>query len=211
MGNTELLVKLFDLNNVYIGKGKLSSITPSTIIIKGKNLPVLSSNTHVYVHIYDERTGISPYSCFVSVAVRTQVTAQIIKKDPIIERRTALKVRTDLSFYISKIYRNDEDITDEVPTIKINVLNLSIGGMLISSNFNFRLNDEITFNFNYYKNQPIHLRAKIIRKDEVPDEENEDIISLSYGCLFLNTTSKEESIIFQYLFDRQIQLHKNRW
>lgn len=210
MGNMELSVKILDINKVNIGKGKLLSLTPSTIIIKGKNLPELSSGTNIYVHIYDERKGISPYYCFASVAVRNQITAQIIRIEPVIERRTALKVRTDLSFYLSKIYRNEEDITDEVPIIKINVLNLSVGGMLISSNFNFKLNDEITYNFDYYKNKPIHLRAKIIRKDEIEVEYDDEVFSLNYGCLFLNTTSKDEAILFQYLFDRQIQLHKNR-
>lgn len=210
MGNMELNVKILDSNKNIIAKGKLLSLTPSTIILKGRNLPLLSSGTNIYVHIYDERTGITPYYCFVSVATKNQITAQIIRKDQVIERRNALKVRTDLSFYLCKILRDEEDITDELTAIKINILNLSIGGMLISSNFSFRLNDEFTFNFNFYKNKPIYLRAKIIRKDEIEDEDIEEFVSLNYGCIFLNTTIKDEAIIFQYLFDRQIQLYKYR-
>jgi len=205
------LVKLFDLNRVNIGKGDLLSVNNNTIIVKGNYLPVLSSGMNIYVNIYNERVGVSPYFCKVSVASKHQLTAQILKKDPIVERRSTLKVRTDLSFYINKIHRNDEDITDTVPIIKINVLNLSIGGMLISSNFDFLTNDEITFYFKYYKYKPILLEAKIVRIDKLEDEEDETRISLNYGCNFLNTSSNDESIMFQYLFDRQIQIYRNKW
>lgn len=206
-----LLVKLFDLNKVTIGKGILLSMSKNTIIVKGNNLPVLSSGLEIMVNIYDERIGISPYLCEVSVATKNQLTAQIIRRDPIIERRTTLKVRTDLSFYANKLYRDNEDVTDNIPIIKINILNLSIGGMLISSNFNFLVGDIFTFYFKYINYKPIHLEAKVIRIDETQDPDGiEDRVILSYGCIFSGITMTEESIILKYLFERQLQLYKNK-
>jgi len=205
-----LLVKLSDLNNIEIGKGSLLSIRNNSIIVKGNNLPILSSGLNIFVNIYDERVGISPYLCKVSVASRSQLTAQIIRKDPIIERRTALKVRTDLSFYLSKIHRNDEDITEELPSIKINILNLSIGGMLISSNVEFLLNDVIMFYFKYIKSKPILLEGKVIRIDELKDKDDENRITYNYGCRFLSLSSNDEAVLCQYLFDRQLQLYRNK-
>jgi len=208
-----LLVKLFDLNKVNIGKGTLLSFKNNSIIVKGNNLPILNSGLNIFVQIYDELIGISPYLCKVSVATKNQLTAKIVRKDPIIERRTALKVRTDLSFYVSKLYRNDEDITEELPTIKINILNLSIGGMLISSNFQFLLNDAFTFYFKYYRGKPISLNAKIARidqsEDSVEGEDNVNKLTLNYGCCFLSMSSNDESAICQYLFDRQLQLYRD--
>ena len=211
MDERGFLIKLFDLNKVNIGKGELLSINNNTIIVKGNYLPVLSSGINIYVNIYNERVGVSPYFCKVSVTSKHQLTAQILKKDLIVERRRALKVRTDLFFYINRIHRNNEDITDDVPIIKINVLNLSIGGMLVLSNYDFLTNDEITFYFKYYKYKPILLEAKIIRIDKLKDEEDETRISLNYGCHFLNISSNDESIMFRYLFDRQIQIYRNKW
>jgi len=205
-----LLVKLFDLNNVEIGKGNLLSNSNNAIIIKGNKLPILSSGKNIYVNIYDERVGISPYLCKVSVASRSQLTAQVVRKDPIIERRTALKVRTDLSFYLSHIHRNDEEITEELPSIKINILNLSIGGMLISSNVNLLINDVIIFLFKYIKIKPILLQAKVIRIDELEDNDDENRITYNYGCRFLSLSSNDETVICQYLFDRQLQLYRNK-
>jgi len=205
-----LLVKLFNLANVEIGKGNLLSIRNNALIIKGNNLPILSSGLNIYVNIYDERVGISPYLCKVSVASKSQLTAQIIKKDPIIERRTALKVRTDLSFYLSKIQRNDEDITEKLPNIKINILNLSIGGMLISSNVEFLINDVIMFYFKYINSKPIFLEAKVIRIDELENIDVENRITYNYGCRFLSLSSNNETVLCQYLFDRQLQLYRNK-
>lgn len=206
-----LLVKIFDVSKNKIGVGSLLSITKDTIIVKGNSLPVLKSGLEITINVYDERIGISPYLCLVSVATRNQLTATIVRRESIIERRSTIKVRTDLSFYISKIYRNDEDISEEIPPVKINLLNLSIGGMLISSNFDFMLGDTLTFYFRYINLKPIHLEARVIRIDDVNDPDSiQDVISHNYGCIFNGVTMSEESIILKYLFERQLQLYKNK-
>ncbi|MDW5300025.1 MAG: PilZ domain-containing protein [Sedimentibacter sp.] len=204
------LVKIYDNNKNLLGIGQLLNINSATIKIKGDNLPIINSETEVYIEIYDELVGISPYLCKIGVAAKNQLNAHIINKEAIIERRNSLKVRTDLSFYIESLERNDEDITKEVPNMKINMLNLCIGGMLISSNYDLLIDDKITFYFKYAKFQMILIHAKVIRIDIKKDNDNDEIETVNYGCSFSKMARYNESVIIQYLYDRQLQLYRNR-
>lgn len=210
MDNSGLLVKVYNLNKDLKGIGTLLSINNDTIKIKGSDLPEIKSGTRVYIEIYNELTGITPYICEIGIASRNQLNAHINIRENIIERRNSLKVRTDLSFYIENLIRNGEDITKDVPSMKINVLNLSVGGMLISSNYVLLLNDEIKFYFQYAKYQLILIKAKVIRIDKKQDPDNENIESVNYGCSFEKMAGYNESVIMQYLYDRQLQLYRNR-
>jgi len=210
MDDLELLVKIYDKNKKLLGNGHLLSINSSTIKIKGDDLPILNSRTIVYIEIYNELVGISPYLCEIGVATRNQLNAHIQNKEENVERRNSLKVRTDLSFYIETLTRNDKDITEEVPTMKINILNLSIGGMLISSNYDLLINDKITFHFKYSKFQLILVNAKVIRIDKKKNNDNDELETVNYGCSFAKMARYNESVIMQYLYDRQLQLYRNR-
>lgn len=210
MESPEKFIKIYDTDNELIGSGHLLSMSSSMIKIKGDDLPILQSKTNITVAIFSEFSGISPYYCEVSLASRNQLNALIIRKEPMIERRKSLKVRTDLSFYIESLIRNDEDITKDVPNMKINMLNLSIGGMLISSNYELMMNDVIRFSFQYANYQIILLEAKIIRIDKILDKDNSQLFSLNYGCVFSKMPNYDESVITKYLYDRQLQLYKNR-
>ncbi len=210
MDNSGLLVKVYNLNKKLEGVGHLLSINSDTIKIKGDDLPEIKSGTKVYIEIYNELTGISPYICEIGVASRNQLNAHIKSRENIIERRNSLKVRTDLSFYIETLIRNGEDITKDVPSMKLNVLNLSVGGMLISSNYDLLINDEIKFHFQYAKYQLILINAKVIRIDKKQRHDNDDLETVNYGCSFEKMARYNESVIMQYLYDRQLQLYRNR-
>ena len=210
MDDLGLLVKIYDKNKKLLGNGHLLNINSSTIKIKGDDLPILNSRTVVYIEIYNELVGISPYVCEIGVATKNQLNAHIKNKEENVERRNSLKVRTDLSFYIETLVRNDKDITDEVPNMKVNILNLSIGGMLISSNYDLLFNDIITFHFKYSKFQLILLNAKVIRIDKKKNYDNDELETVNYGCSFAKMARYNESVIMQYLYDRQLQLYRNR-
>ena len=210
MDNTEKLIKIFDEKNNLLGSGHLLSVNNGMIKVKGDDLPILKSKMKIIIEIYNELSGILPHLCEVSVAARNQMNAIIIRKEPIIERRNSLKMRTDLSFYIDELFRNDEDITETVPNMKINMLNLSIGGMLISANYDLMINDIITFDFQYDNNQIIRIKAKIIRIDKLLDNTTKAFSAFNYGCKFEKMASYDEAVIMKYLYDRQLQLYKRR-
>lgn len=208
--NIERSVKIYDKNRKLLANGTLLSLSGSMIKVKGHDLPLIKINTEVYIEVFHAVSGISPYICKISIASENQLNAIIINSEPITERRNSLKVQTDLSFYIEELIRNDEDITKEVPNMKINILNLSIGGMLISSNYDLKVNDTIEFNFQYLENQIIGIKAKVIRIDKVYDKITRKLTALNYGCKFDKLPSYDEAVVTKYLFDRQIQLYKNR-
>ncbi|MDD4089568.1 MAG: PilZ domain-containing protein [Tissierellia bacterium] len=203
-------VKIYDEDNKLIGKGNLLNLNADIIKVKGSNLPILSSNTKVIIEIYYEFSGIARYYCRIRLATNNQLNAHIVKKDPLIERRNSLKVRTDLSYSIESLFRNDEDITKEFKNMKINLLNLSIGGMLISSNYELYINDIITFNFKYEKTSFL-LKAKVIRIDKILDDNPKHLSFCNYGCIFEEMPPYFEEIITQYLYIRQLEMYKDRW
>lgn len=210
MENTEKLIKIYDKKNNLIGCGHLLSMNNNMIKVKGDDLPVLDSKTNVIIEIFTDFNGISPYFCEVSLATVNQLNALIIRKEQLIERRSSLKIRTDLSFYIESLYRNDEDITNDFPNMKINLLNLSIGGMLISSNYDLNVNDVVKFYFQYDNYQIILLKAKVIRIDKIIDHITKEISAVNYGCTFDKLPSYNEAVITKYLYDRQLKLYKDR-
>ncbi|HAQ42308.1 MAG TPA: hypothetical protein DCM73_16785 [Clostridiales bacterium] len=210
MVNTEKMVKIYTKNKKFLGSGHLLSINNNVIKVKGKNLPALNSKAIIIIEIYNEFLGIAPYFCKVIVASKNQLNALILKAEKVIERRNSLKVRTDLSFYIDSLIRNDEDITKDVPNMKINILNLSIGGMLISANYDLMVNDVLTFEFKYEKSQVLLLKAKAIRIDKVYDNATKELSALNYGCMFERLPLSDEAVITKYLYERQLQLYKNR-
>ncbi len=203
-------VKIYTVDMKLLGIGQLLSLSSGMIMVKGFDLPELDCNDEIYVEIYNEFYGIMPYFCVVSVASSNQLNASIVRIDPIIERRNSLKVKTDVSFYINKLERNDEDITKDYPDMKINLLNLSIGGMLISSNYELNKNDIITFDFQYLEYQVIRIRAKVERIDKIYDIKTKLLTAINYGCIFKKLTDYDESVITKYLYDRQLRLYKNK-
>lgn len=209
MVNTEKIVRIYNKNKKFLGSGHLLSINNNVIKVKGRDLPALNSKAVIIVEIYNEFLGIAPYFCKVIVASKNQLNALILKAEKVVERRNSLKVRTDLSFYIDSLIRNDEDITTDVPNMKINILNLSIGGMLISANYDLVADDIITFEFKH-KSQILLLKAKVIRIDKVYDNATKELSALNYGCKFKRLPLSDEAAITKYLYERQLQLYKNR-
>ena len=203
----EKTVKIYDEQNKFIGNGYLLSIN-SVIKVKGPCLPKLKTGAIIIIEIYS-LSGIKQYSCTVELASARQLNGKIIKESPVFERRKSLKVPTDISFYIENLHRNGEDVTEHFPSIVINILNLSNGGMLFSSNYELHIGDIVVFNFKYEKNL-ILLKAKIIRIDKIYDDNTKKPSIQNYGCFFEGMSPYDENIITKYLYFRQLQLYKNR-
>lgn len=210
MDNTGRLIKIYNNEYEFLGSGHLLSMSGNVIKIKGNNLPVLDSQAEIIIEVYNELTGIISHLCQVRLASKIQLNALIVKTEEAIERRNSLKVRTDLSFYVDSLFRNDEDISKDAPNMKINILNLSIGGMLISSNYDLIVNDILTFEFQFDEKQIILLKATVIRIDKTYDINTKELSVINYGCRFDKIPSHGEALITKYLYDRQLQLYKNK-
>ncbi len=201
----QLLVKIFDENKNYLGKGVLDKISGNVIVIKGNYLPTIPSKTTIFINVYNELTGISVYECAVNIAADMQLTAKIIKQHNTVERRRALKIRTDFNVELRLIMRENK-IVQTVNPVNIKIQNLSIGGLLFTSSTEFFIGDTIVFTFDYYKETPVILDARIIRIDPAKDEYSYN----SYGCIFNELTRNDENIICKYLYERQLQVYKKK-
>ena len=204
------LVKIFSKNKKFLAKGHILSMNSETIRVKGINLPLIESKSPIIIEMYDDFLGVSTCHCQVSVASEKQLNAFIKSKSPPVERRTSLKVPTDLSFYIESLIRNGEDCTEDFPNTRIDILNLSIGGMLISANYDLYVNDIINFHFYYERNLVILLKAKVIRIDKSYDLHTKELSKKSYGCMFEQLPPSQEAVITKYLYKRQLEIYKDK-
>ncbi|QSX07175.1 PilZ domain-containing protein [Sedimentibacter sp. zth1] len=205
MIDNSLLVKIFDRNKQYLGKGKLDKIVGSRIVIKGNNLPIIHSKETIFLNVFNELRGVLIYECIVNIGANMQLTATILKQHGTIERRRTLKIRTAYTTSIRLVIRDNKALSIKDPIV-IKMLNLSIGGMLFTSKETFCINDIITFTFDHYQNCSIDLEAKIIRVDKTIDEYNND----NYGCIFIGVTPYDENVICKYLYERQLQIYKKK-
>lgn len=207
MEDFDKYVKVYSENYNLLCGGLLLSMKNGIIMLKGNNLPIIETKTKVIIEVYGDLSGIAPYLCEISISSPNQLNAKIKRAEPIIERRNALKVRTDLFFEVNSLYRNDINI-DDLPKITINILNLSVGGMLISSSYDFMINDIFDFKFKH-NDTTISLTAKIIRIDKKYDKFTKELSGIYYGCSFEKMSNFSESVITKYLYDRQLQLYRN--
>lgn len=206
--NINLSVKIYDMKKNFIGRGILTDMRGANLRIYADELSSPVFGRKIYVEMYDELKGICQYLCRVYSISENQLGASIIKREIIHERRKSLKVRTDLSFYIKSLLRNNEIIADKTHNIKINIYNLSIGGMLISSGTELMVNDILEFNFAPPGYETVPLIAEIIRIDKAANPLTGNIKSVRYGCSFKKISLHDETAITKYLYDRQLQLHK---
>jgi len=206
MQDLEKVVKIFNEKGNFLCNGLLLNINNRTIMMKGSNLPELETGRKIIVEIYD-LNGISPYLCEVGLSSINQLNALIKKKEPVTERRKTLKVQTHLSFPPSSIYRDDEDVTEHFKDLQIDMLNLSVGGMLISANHELLVGDLIIFHFSHEGNSII-INARVVRIDKKHDIITKERYAVNYGCIFEKMPSNNESVILKYLFDRQLQLYR---
>ena len=210
MDSAGRLVKIYDAEHNFLGNGHLLSMGDDIIKVMGSSLPIIDAGTEIFLEIYNEFSGISPYFCEVRLASKNQLNAFILKAEQVFERRKSLKVRTDLSFYVSHLYRDGKELIKSVPNMKIHILNLSMGGMLISSNYNLIENDVLSFYFHYGKGLVIPLKATVIRIDSMHDTGTKELSFANYGCKFEELHPIYEEVVIRYLYERQHQLYKGK-
>ncbi len=200
-----LLVKIFDLDKKLLGKGSLKSISTNTISIQGDLMPSLPSKKMIILHIHDDLRGILIFECEISISTTSQLNARIVKKLPTLERRKALKMKTDHNVPLRLLLRNDRSINKDEP-INIKILNMSIGGILITSNTDFFIGDVLVFTFDYYPDFPLELDATVVRIDQAADGRTTN----NYGCVFSELSRRSENVICKYLYERQIQIYSKK-
>lgn len=205
MNDKHLLAKVFDVNEIYLGCGTLSSLDDNILTIKGENLPLIPINQTVLIYIYDEFLGVKIHECKINIASEKQINATVIKQFPFIDRRLSLKVRTDIVALLSTVIRENSKIVCHRNKFHIHINNLSIKGMRIDTDHEFKIDDILTTSFGINNTYLFSIQSRIVRCDG-----RDNYNKLNYGCVFYPLPLETENIICRYLFERQLALFKEK-
>lgn len=183
-------------------RGTLLSRNNNLLLIKGTDLPILPKGKQVRLTLQHPMQGVKHIDGQVEIATDIQINVLIKNETAFVERRMSLKVPTDIRFSISNMKHRDEEIEFDKP-MNISVLNLSLGGMLISPDrdYEFSLGDSGYFEFNPYPQYLLSIEFEIVRVDNIGD------FSV-YGCRFFGMMPGEEDILCKYIYDRQLEMRK---
>ena len=183
-------------------RGTLLSRNNNLLLVKGTNLPILPKGKQIKLTLQHPRQGVKHIEGQVEIATDIQINISIKTETPFIERRMSLKVPTDIRFSINNMRHRDEEIVFEKP-MNISVLNLSLGGMLISPDrdYDFTLGDSGYFTFDPYPQCSLSIEFEIVRVDNIGD-------FIVYGCRFFEMLPIEEDVLCKYIYDRQLEIHK---
>lgn len=85
--------------------------------------------------------------------------------------------------------------------IQVCILDISAGGILITTSHEFNVGD--SFKFRFEKSRvPINLTAIVLRKEIVRLRE------FKYGCKFTGITDHDTALLCEYIYKRQMELYK---
>lgn len=85
--------------------------------------------------------------------------------------------------------------------IQMCILDISAGGILVTSSHEFDVGDQFRFRFEKSR-VPLNLTATVLRKEVVRLRE------YKYGCKFIKTTDHDTALLCEYIYKRQMELYK---
>lgn len=175
------------------------------IIVKGKNLPELDANTLIYIIAYLVNGDRVKYLTKVKISTDKQLNAFITDDNSQImqERRRFFKIKTNENGFIILIVRDGEALKNN-ESIKINILDINIGGIFISSNFEFQIGDNFKFRTDLY-DERLEAEAEVLRIQKTSDG-----TVLGYGCKFSSSNSSQEELITRYIYKLQLEERRRR-
>lgn len=167
-------------------------------VIKGENLPVLHIGDSVNVIFYCLNGTRIEYIAGVNISTDMQISMEIHGDGTVLpERRNAFKIQTTLTGSVIMYIREMKN-TMFKEKLNIKVHNLSIGGMLFSSVFEFEYFDRVLVTI---IKPELVLLAEIIRIEPGDNRFN-------YGCKFHNLSRLDEGILSRYINQCQLEQRK---
>lgn len=215
MTNIYKKASIYNLNKMFICDteviGKQDDII---ILIIPENLaPKLP--TDLIITLYDDIYGLITYKAKIiqfkrRVSKNSQfeymVKFKLIKKIGIVQRRSNVKVKTEIKTIIEftdeNWYKLINEDTKEPIRYTVVIKDISAAGILFKTKEKFDIGQYFIFTFNKCS-KPFEVKAEILRIQKYDNE------YFGYGCRFINLTLSKESIIRQYVFRMQIISKKN--
>ena len=207
MLNKEKIVKaeIFDTKgNVVISTDTLefpkdffSFSSKEFVVLKGNCKIPANKGDKVEAIFYYRNGNRVKYETVIDLATDFQVNIHLGKDYTLLEeRRGSFKTCTNIAGKILMYTRNQE--TEEFsPELNANILNINIGGIFMSADFDFEPGDKFLLSFLDGKVKPM---TQILRRQPVGDTGK-----IGFGCKFEALTPSEEETVSRFIFDCQLQ------
>ncbi len=179
----------------------LDSGDESILIIKGKDLPELDRGTRVVIIAYSKTGDRIKYLGDISMSHDLQMNISILKSNStqvLEERRRFFKIKVSLSGRALFVIRDEDTIRFEDPAA-INVSDINVGGIFITSDYEFRRDDCACVDIELLNGYKLNTMAHILRVQK--DEEGN---IAGYGCSFETLTAAQEDAIGKYINHQQL-------
>lgn len=167
------------------------------IMIKGNKLPEIPKGEPIDAMFYYRNGTRIKVRTGIDVASSQQINFHI-GNDYIVmeERRNSYKTYVNIDGIVAT-YKRGEDIYDfEPPYLKVNIQNINLGGVFISTPYEFAVDDLMSLQL---IREDFILETRVLRIQQ--DEEGK---VLGYGCCFEQVRQSQEEVISRFIFDCQL-------
>ncbi|MBE6889516.1 MAG: PilZ domain-containing protein [Ruminococcaceae bacterium] len=207
-GNKIVKVEILDRNGsvaVSAEKGfvfpkNIESDDDSILIIKGTSLREFPKDERVHVVATTKAGDRIKYPGIVTVSLDSQLNARILKNrdtEVLEERRRYFKIKVEEKGRVLFVVRDDETLRFEVP-VPMEVLDINIGGVFITSDYVFQQDDMICIDIDLFVDYRLNAVAQVLRVQKDPDGTIK-----GYGCQFQGLTASQEDYIGKYIYKVQ--------
>ena len=173
----------------------------NVLIIKGRGLPEVETDSIVYVvaYFYTGKRMKFQGRVKISTDLQLNVALKTSQSETLAERRQYYKVQTNIVCVVSGIVRGTERVMLEAPVVG-RVTDLNIGGIfLCAPQLTLDKGDIVSVSLNILEKR-VDVMAQILRVQKNPAG---DITG--YGCKFLNVSPQVEEIFAKYVYQAQRQ------
>lgn len=191
------------MQNRWIGSGHFTDITEDDELVITSNdsdLPILSVDTVVKISISHKDKGLAIVSGSVFVSNNSFVKITDARFLASYEKREYFRLLLSLPAKVHYYYYDIENnIVDKNPNkfYNVEIIDLSLGGMLFKTTKEFIKNDVVVVLFQAKANQ-LAFPCQIRRVNEKNNE-------FFCGCEYLEIDNRKLDILYKYLFEKQAE------
>ena len=194
-------INVYDDSCTVIASTQNFSVNGKKFILSGDNFILIPHNTIVNAMGYTDSGVVTMQG---KVTLSTEKQLDIIDFTDKEERRTYLKVRTNINAVLNKSYSLGRSGRSMKREEDIQVRDISVGGICFYSNTILIVKQKIIIELDAVK--PGFVReAIVLRRKRSNDVRG---FKYRYGCKFLKLKHEQDRAVCQYVFKVQIENHK---
>ncbi|HWS58935.1 MAG TPA: PilZ domain-containing protein [Actinotalea sp.] len=178
-----------------LARGFVRERDESSLVVEAKTFAGtwLRPGDPAVVQILSAARGRMTYDAVVAFSAPRRIGLVDLRLRSVVEQRAALRVPTAIPMQISHVL--DGDVPVAVEPFEILVIDLSVGGMRLSSAARLALGTRLAMVFTA-TDRPIDLTVEVLRVEEIRG-------GFAYGCRFEDATEREHDALFRFVESAQ--------